>query len=108
LDDEAHYFFVTDLYYLLHENIITLPPGMRFKKNEESYTASLVAMAANDIDEDELAYWADFMNDEAKEIMFLSMSIQELSHAKWVKNAKLFAILLESIKWMETAAATFK
>lgn len=43
---------VTDLYYLIHENIITMPYGVKFRKNESGYTAALVALTADSINTD--------------------------------------------------------
>ncbi len=90
------------------EEIIRLPYSTKFKKDESGYTANLVAVASEQLSDGELVYWIDYMDEEAKEILFLSINVEEESHGRWVNDKQLYRLLLDHAKWMEAAASTFK
>lgn len=48
------------------------------------------------------------MCDEAKDIMFLSIPAQDESHVRWIRNPLLYTFLLRNVKWLDSAAETFK
>lgn len=85
-----------------------MPYSTKFKKDESGYTANLVAIASEQLSDSELAYWIDYMDDEAKEILFLSVNVEEELHGRWVTDKQLYNLLMEHAKWMEAAASTFK
>ncbi len=108
LSSDEHYYFIQDLFYLVTEDIIKLPFNTKFKKDESGYTANLVAIASDQISDSELIYWIDYMDEQAKEILFLSINVEEESHGRWITDKQLYHLLLSHAKWMETAANTFK
>lgn len=65
-------------------------------------------MVSNEIDEEELCYWINYMCEEAKDNVFLSIPAQDEAHVRWIRNPVLYAFLLQNVKWMNSAAETFK
>ena len=57
----------------MHEKIINEPYYLKFKKNGDVNTACFVANISNDVQPEELKYWIEFMDEENKKLVFLSI-----------------------------------
>lgn len=108
LDDEEHYYLVTDLFYLIHQHIISEHFYVKFKKNEDPNTAALVAYLSSELDSEEILYWVNFMDDDSKNLMYSMIEGQSEYHKMWVLNPQLFNILITSMKYSCEAALAFR
>jgi hypothetical protein len=70
------------MFFLIEDGILPnpLPFPLAFKHNESPHTASLVGYLSAEEQQQELEYWIEYMGEDIRGLVFISIPEDEYSH----------------------------